>query len=454
MTTFEDYKLSKQVRYALDDLGLVHPTPIQAQTFGPLMSGKNIIGISQTGTGKTIAYGLPIVQELGYSDSRHPRVVILVPTRELVLQVVEALQALAAYKTMRIVGVYGGVNMNTQKANVIEGVDILVGTPGRLYDIVLHGSINLKTVRKLVIDEVDLMLDLGFRYQIINILELLPERRQNILFSATMTEEIEDLIADFFTQPQKISIAVSGTPLDNIEQVSYKVPNFHTKANLLRDLVKEKDLFPKALVFVDGKKKADLLYDLLSHKIGKDLDVVHSNKSQNRRIKALQKFDSGETRVLITTDLMARGIDLASISHVICMDVPQYPENYLHRIGRTGRAEAAGKSILLYSPREEERKLQVEVLMNYEIPVFFNPENLEVSDLYLPEELDQPGRHKAHNRNFKEEDRGAAFHEKSLKNQKTNLGSKMKRKMAAKYKKPQTRGDKIQNMKAKKRKKR
>jgi ATP-dependent RNA helicase RhlE len=454
MMTFEDYKLSKQVKYALDDLGLVHPTPIQDETFGPLMSGKNIIGISQTGTGKTIAFGLPIIQELGYSPSRHPRVVILVPTRELVLQVVEALQALATYKTIRIVGVYGGVNMNTQKADVIEGVDILVGTPGRLYDIVLHGSINLKTVRKLVIDEVDLMLDLGFRYQIVNILELLPERRQNVLFSATMTEEIEELIADFFTQPQKISIAVSGTPLDNIDQVAYHVPNFYTKANLLRDLVKEKDLYPKVLVFVDSKKKADVLYDLLSHKIGKDLDVVHSNKSQNRRIKALQKFDSGETRVLIATDLMARGIDLSLISHVICMDVPQYPENYLHRIGRTGRAEAPGKSILLYSPREEERKLQVEVLMNYEIPIADNPAGLEVSEEYLPEELDRVGRQRAVARNFKEEERGPAFHEKSLKNQKTNLGSKMKRKMAAKYKKPQTRGDKIQNMKAKKRKKR
>lgn len=452
MTTFEDFKLAKHLRYALDDMGLTHPTPIQQQSYSLALSGKNIVGISQTGTGKTIAFCLPILQDMKYLEQSIPRVLIIVPTRELVVQVVETLQALSSYQSVRIVGVYGGTNINNNKMAVAQGVDILVGTPGRLYDIVLHGVLKLHGIKKLVIDEVDLMLDLGFRFQLNNILELLPERRQNIMYSATMTDEVETLINDFILAPQKISIAVSGTPLQNIEQISYKVENFYTKANLIAHLVKDKDRYGKVLIFTSTKKNADRLYEYLEPRFGKELDVIHANKSQNRRLRAIEEFDTGKHRILISTDLMARGIDLTKITHVINTDVPEYPENYLHRIGRTGRAEEKGHSIQLYTAQEEEQKIAIEVLMNYEIPDVDFPDTVEISEELTPEERAPTGATKNHNRHTQDNPSGPAFHEKKAKNQKVNQGGKYRRELAKKYKKPKTRGDKIQNLRKKKKK--
>lgn len=233
MQSFDEFKISNQLRYAIDDIGYTNPTPIQSKAFPVISSGKDMVGIAQTGTGKTFAYMLPILQMLPFSKEKHPRVLILVPTRELVLQVVEEVNKFSKYLNNRVVGVYGGTNINTQKALVEEGQDIIVGTPGRLYDLVLSGALRLKSIKKLVIDEVDVMLDLGFRFQLTNIFDLLPANRQNIMFSATMTEDIEAIIADFFNLAEKISVALSGTPLENITQSSYAVPNFYTKANLL-----------------------------------------------------------------------------------------------------------------------------------------------------------------------------------------------------------------------------
>ena len=227
MISFEE--LSKQLQNAIADLGFTQPTPIQMETFPVILSGKDMVGIAQTGTGKTLAYMLPILQELKFSDQPHPRVLILVPTRELVLQVVENIKSLAQYMNTRVIGVYGGTNINTQKIAVAKGADIVVSTPGRLYDLVISRALQLKEIKKLVIDEVDVMLDLGFRFQLTNIFELLPGKRQNTMFSATMTKDVDLLIDDFFTAPQKIAIALSGTPLENIEQQCYQVKNFFTK---------------------------------------------------------------------------------------------------------------------------------------------------------------------------------------------------------------------------------
>lgn len=454
MKKFTEFNISKQLLYALDDLGYDTATPIQEQTYSLILSGKDVVGIAQTGTGKTFAYLLPTLQDLKFSKQIAPRVIILVPTRELVLQVVEQIELLSKYKNVKALGVYGGTNIRTQKVSVLQGADIVVGTPGRLYDLALSGALSLKTAKKLIIDEVDVMLDMGFKFQITNILELLPEKRQSIMFSATMTDHVDLLIDDFFTLPQKVSIAVSGTPLDNIKQSCYNVPNFHTKANLFYDLMLDKETYSKILVFISSKKNTDRLYEILHEKGMTDLSVIHSNKSQNYRIRSIEDFDSGKNRILLTTDVMARGLDLEKITHVFNFDCPSYPENYMHRIGRTGRAEHEGNAIMFYSPMEEESKNAIESLMKYTIPVIEVPKHIEISEHLIPDERPKLKYAKRHDRNDKNlVESGASFHEKKAKNKKENLGGKYRRELAKKYKKPQRRGDKIQNMAAKRRKK-
>jgi ATP-dependent RNA helicase RhlE len=449
MITFKDFNFNKHLFNAIDELGFNTPTPIQLETYSLIRSGKDVVGIAQTGTGKTFAYSLPIIEDFKFSKQDNPRVLILVPTRELVLQVVEEIKKLTKYMSIRTLGLYGGTNINTQKKAVVQGTDIIVATPGRLYDLALTRVLQLKGIKKLVIDEVDVMLDLGFRYQLTNILEFLPERKQNIMFSASMTEEVDMLIDDFFVAPEKVSIAVSGTPLDNIAQKIYAVPNYYTKINLLIHLLKKKDKFTKVLVFVSSKKNADVVFDALEEFYGEEVRVIHSNKSQNYRIRSVEEFDQGINRILVSTDVMARGLDLEKISHVINFDTPVYPENYMHRIGRTGRAEQEGKSILFFTPKEEKAKLAIETLMDYQIPLLEIPPSVEISKQLTaderPQQLEINTIHKAKIT----ETGGAAFHEKSEKNKKTNQGGKYKREIAKKYKKAKTRGDKKMNARKK-----
>ncbi len=452
MRSFSDFNLTKQLKNALDDLGFIEPTPIQDQTYSVILSGKDMVGIAKTGTGKTLAYMLPLLHQHKFSKQVNPRILILVPTRELVLQVVEKIEDFAKYMSVRVLGVYGGTNINTQAQKVLQGQDIIVATPGRLYDLVLANSLQLKAVKKLVIDEVDLMLDLGFRHQINNIFELLPEKRQNIMFSATMTDDVAELIEQSFIQPQKISIAVSGTPLDNISQVAYPVENFYTKINLLKHLLKDKDIFKKVLVFTSNKKNADRIFDAMSLRFVDDVSVIHSNKSQNYRIRSIEEFDNDVNRILISTDVMARGLDLEKISHVINFDVPNFPENYMHRIGRTGRAEKKGNAVTFYTKDEVEFLNSIENLMNYKIPKKAFPDEVEISKELIPEEMpDESMGANSLNRNSNVTlgGKGLAFHEKKEKNKKVNLGGSYKRKMKKKYKKAKTRGDKTYHKKQK-----
>ncbi len=445
MSTFSDLKLGKQLQYGIDDLGITTPTPIQEQSFATIKAGKDMVGIAQTGTGKTFAYMLPVLENLKYSREINPRVLVLVPTRELVVQVVEEIEKLGKYLSVRVTGVYGGVNINTHKEAVAQGCDIVVATPGRLYDLALSRAVSLKNIKKLIIDEVDVMLDLGFRFQITNIFELLPDKRQNILFSATMTDDVEVLIDDFFKSPVKISVAVSGTPLDNIEQESYEVTNFYTKANLLNHLLKEEAIFTKVLVFVPNKRQADTLFQVVDDFYPNQSSVIHSNKTQNYRLRSIENFNNGENRILISTDVMSRGLDLDRITHVVNMDVPRYAENYMHRIGRTGRAEAQGNSILFSTEKEAQAKLDIEELMDYKIPLLLVPEEVETSTKLLPEEMPQilePNNpHKTSDIHVP----GPSFHEKSEKNSKVNKGGSYQYIIKAKYKKPKTKGDKNYN---------
>ncbi len=259
MDSFQNFNLTKQLHYALDDLGFITPTPIQAQTFNPIMAGRDVVGIAQTGTGKTLGYMLPLINGLKFSKVKEARIIVIVPTRELVIQVASEIEKIGAYSSIKVAGVYGGVNINIHKELVMQGADIVVATPGRLYDLLLSRALKVKSVKKVVIDEVDIMLDLGFRFQLTNILEVLPEPRQHILFSATMTDDVSEFIDVFFRNPETISVAVSGTPLDNIEQFGYDVPNFYTKANLLIQLLKKKETYKKVgaegfIKIIDGFK--------------------------------------------------------------------------------------------------------------------------------------------------------------------------------------------------------
>ena len=444
MDSFQDFKLSKQLHYAIEDLGFTTPTEIQAQTFSPVMSGKDLVGIAQTGTGKTFAYMLPLINGLKFSKQIDPRILVIVPTRELVIQVVDEIEKFGKYSSIRVKGVYGGVNINQHKALVMEGADIIVATPGRLYDLLLSRALKPKHIKKLVIDEVDIMLDLGFRFQLTNILELLPAQRQNIMFSATMTDDVEEFITAFFKAPTTISVAVSGTPLDNITQYAYNLPNFHTKVNLLKDLLIDTKTFTKTLVFVPNKKSADLVYELLYDFFTTEVAVIHSNKTQNYRIRSIEDFNDNKTRILVTTDIMARGLDLDNISHVINVDTPRFPENYMHRIGRTGRAEAQGTSILFSTPAEQDFKENIETLMDHTIEMVETPDTLEISKLLTWEE--QPKIIERDNpHTIVEEEKGESFHDKSEKNSKTNQGGSYKRIIKQKYKKARTRGDKTYN---------
>ncbi|MCH2224541.1 MAG: DEAD/DEAH box helicase [Crocinitomicaceae bacterium] len=443
MASFEQFGLKKALRNSIADLGFDIPTPIQEKSFSVILSGKDMLGIAQTGTGKTLGYMLPILDELTFSKQKNPRVLIMVPTRELVIQVVQQIEMYAKYMTVRVKGVYGGVNMNTQAASLLDGQDIIVATPGRLYDLVLNNALSLKGVKKLVIDEVDVMLDLGFRRQLVNIFDLLPKRRQNIMFSATMTEHVDEMIDNYFIVPTKISVAVSGTPLENIQQTSYSVENFHTKINLLKHLLQDANTFRKTLVFTDSKRMADRVFAELEEVFGEEMGIIHSNKTQNYRMRSIEEFDSGKNRILISTDVISRGLDLEQISHVISFDTPNFPENYMHRIGRTGRAEEQGRSILFSTEKELKYKGEIEELMNYVVPVLDFPTEVAISKELLPEEMPEEDREKNPDRNLKKPTELApGFHEKKAKNKKVNLGGSYKRKKEKKYKKPQTRGDK------------
>lgn len=448
MQTFDSLQLKNPLKNVIADLGFEQPTPIQVQAYPVILSGKDVVGISQTGTGKTYAYMLPLLQELKFSKQQHPRILILVPTRELVTQMVEQIELLAKYINVRVLGVFGESNIRVQKESLAEGQDIIVATPGRLYDLIINRALQPRDISKLVIDEVDVMLDLGFRVQLTNLFELLPSRRQNIMFSATMTEEVDALIDDFFTTPEKIAVAVSGTPLDNIKQSCYAVKNFLTKTRLLNHILEDRNEFHKVVVFISNKKLADRLYDVVAESFGAQVCIIHSNKSQNYRLRSVEEFDEGSKRILIATDVIARGLDLDKVSHVINFDVPNYPENYMHRIGRTGRAEELGKSILFYTEKEEVLKKAIESLMDYKIPMEDFPEEVEITNELIPEERPKIAESN-YNRNTKPRKTITEDAEKKEKNKKVNLGGSYKRKLASKHKKPKTRGDKNQNRKKK-----
>lgn len=425
--TFEDLNLNKQLLQALAELDFVYPTPIQKQAFSVVMSGRDVVGIAQTGTGKTLAYLLPVLRQLTFSTQTEPRALVVVPTRELVVQIHGEIQKLTKHSHIRSAGVYGGGNINTQKQTLYDGVDIVVATPGRLLDIVLHGALKLRSVQKFVIDEVDEMLAQGFRTQLKGLIDVLPPRRQNIMFSATLTPDVELLINDTFSNPEKIEVTPHGTPIEKIIQKVFHVPNFHTKVNLLELLLKTDEEMNKVLVFVKSKKMADRLFDTIAGKFPDQIGLIHSDRTQSSRLAAVANFENGKHRVLVATDVISRGLDIRGVSHVVNFDTPDESADYIHRIGRTGRADNDGTAITFTTSHEREYKAAIEALMNRTIELVKLPDDLVVSTQFLDDEkgpvlydkhyLKAPAMNKS----------AGAFHEKKEKNKKENSGSPAKR---------------------------
>jgi ATP-dependent RNA helicase RhlE len=440
--TFEELNLNNSLLSALQDLGYTNTTTIQHKVFPVAMSGKDVCGIAQTGTGKTFAYLLPCLRQWKFSKEKHPQILIIVPTRELVAQVVQTINQLTTYMSVVTVGVYGGVNINTQKIELQKGLDVLVATPGRLYDLAINGAFKTKAIKKIVIDEVDEMLNLGFRTQLKNILDFLPAKRQNLMFSATITPDVELLIQTYFNDPVRVEAAPTGTPLENIFQKNYFVPNFYTKLNLLQLLLAEDETMTKVLIFVSTKKLADQLFTELEHTFLERAGVIHSNKEQNHRFNTVKQFKEGNYKFIIATDIVARGIDISDVTHVVNFDIPDVPENYIHRIGRTGRADKNGIAITFTTEVEKPFLQAIETLMDYKVPTLSLPEHLVVSEVLTEDEMPKVFMKTYLVKLPKKELAGPSFHPKSAKNSKVNVVVRRKDKMMKKYGKPKTRGQK------------
>ena len=391
MTNFESLGVSKQIVATLTSLGIETPTPIQAQAIPLLLEGRDLIGLAQTGTGKTAAFGLPLIERLLAEnirpDNRTTRSLILAPTRELVNQIATNLKTFIKGRPLKINLVVGGVSINKQQLQLEKGTDILVATPGRLLDLINRRAIGLTTVRFLVLDEADQMLDLGFVHDLRKIAKIVPKRRQTMLFSATMPKAIAELAADFLTDPVKVEVTPPGKAADKVEQYVHFIGGKNDKTVLLKDvLTKHPD--GRAIVFMRTKHTAEKLSKHLEQ-VGFKVASIHGNKSQGQRDRALKAFRDNDINVLVATDVAARGIDIPDVSHVFNYDLPEVPDAYVHRIGRTARAGRDGVAIAFCAPDETMLLRDIEKLMGIEIATASGER---------PEALNRPVRGNANNR--------------------------------------------------------
>lgn len=364
-----DLKLNPQLLRAIEESGFDQPTEIQKKGIPLVLGGQNVIGIAQTGTGKTAAYLLPLLMKVKYAQGTDARALILVPTKELVIQVMEHAQRLIKYTDLRIAAIYGGVGPKAQIDALKNGVDIIIGTPGRFLELYQRNEIPVKMIKTLVLDEADRMMEMGFMSQLKKILEVIPSKRQNLLFSATFSDRVEKLSQDFLEFPVKLEVSAQSTPAAKVEQEVYHIPNRMTKLNFIEYLLEDRETFNRVIIFTRTKEVANNLYHYLDRKGFGPVRVIHSNKGQNTRINAMSEFKEGNLRILVSTDVSARGIDVVKVSHVINFDVPILYEDYVHRIGRTGRAFQEGKAITLVTESEEYHIKNIEKLIREKIPV-------------------------------------------------------------------------------------
>ena len=337
---------------ACESLGYKTPTPIQRQAIPIVLTGRDVIGCAETGTGKTAAFLLPIIQRLSGTFRPGLRVLVLAPTRELAVQIHENYTALDHLKTNRSVIAIGGASIRTQFAQLRRGAAVLIATPGRLLDLIERGAVDLSTIEVLVLDEADRMLDMGFWPAIRRVLSLLPAKRQTLLFSATMSSSIEQLARTATKNPDLVEVSTRGRAPRLVDQIAYQVPQESKTALLLKLLEKEQERFERVLIFTRTRRGAERLSHVLQardHRVKR----IHADRTQSQREEALRAFSEGRVRVLVATDIAARGLDINAVSHVINYDVPAAPEDYVHRVGRTGRAGSHGQAISMVAPADE-----------------------------------------------------------------------------------------------------
>jgi ATP-dependent RNA helicase RhlE len=377
-TGFDSLKLNRQLLNAIGDLGYETPTEIQQKVIPPALSGQNIIGIAQTGTGKTAAFILPLLRTLNYAQGDEPRALILAPTRELAIQIGSVSIQMGKYVDLRVVTVYGGKGFSDQKKKLEAGCDIVVATPAQAMELYLSGHLVLKKIKHFVMDEAERLMDFGFTGQIYSLLEVLPRKRQNMLFSATFSERVKKISDDFMEFPVFIDVVPQVKTAAKIEQFIYTVNSFQTKLNLLNFLLTDKENFNKVIIFCKSKKNANSVAEMLLMKFEADgINVLHGDKTQQTRVNAINRFRDEQIRILIATDVAARGIDVPGVSHVINFDVPLVYEDYIHRIGRTGRAFASGFSVTFVEPQDEWHIKKIQKLAGISIKRLNIPETVE-----------------------------------------------------------------------------
>ena len=376
--TFSDLKVTRQYLDALEDMGISEPTEIQCKAIPRIRAGQDVIGIAQTGTGKTLAFLLPLMAMLSHAQGKGPRCVILTPAKELALQIAEVAKRLAARTDLRVEVIYGGVGHRAQQARLEEGCDLVVATPGRFMELYLRQAFQTGSIAHLVLDEADRMMDLGFMPQLRKLLEILPTKRQNLLFSATYPPKTEEMAGEFLLWPTRVEAAPQSTPVETVLQSGYRADNFGTKLNLLSSLLAALPEEMQALLFVREKDQAERIGQRVAQDVSPSVRTLHANKGQNSRIHAMDQFKEGELRFLVATDVASRGIDVPQLDLVINVTVPRDPHDYIHRIGRTGRAKREGRAITLIDPSERAALQRIEGLLGTTLPIAPLPEDISV----------------------------------------------------------------------------
>lgn len=411
---FDDLKLTRQFLNAIEDAGYENATPIQQKAIPPLRAGQDVIGIAQTGTGKTAAFLLPLLQTLKYAQGEAPRGLVLAPTKELVVQIHQEALKFASYTDLRIVAFYGGVGPKKQIEEIADGVDLIVSTPGRFLEIYSRGHVETKKLKHIVLDEADRMMDMGFMPQIRQIQEVIPTKRQNILFSATFPPRVERLAEEFLLWPTRIEVTPESTPVSTVTQYKLSLPNLRTKIAFIEWYVREQLGDDRLLIFTRRKEEAENLFKFLDRSFDKGVRAVHSNKGQNARINAMQDFKTGAVQILIATDVASRGIDVPETQWVINASVPRDPHDYIHRIGRTGRAFREGSALTLVDPAEKFALERIESLTGESLLDFPAVPELETFETPRREKQNQA---REIDRELKKRDPNyqGAFHEKKRK---------------------------------------
>ncbi|GJM61237.1 DEAD/DEAH box helicase [Persicobacter diffluens] len=422
---FEDIKLNKNLAKGIRELGWEEMSPIQEKSIKKISSGRDLVGIAPTGSGKTAAYLIPMINKLQYAQGENPRLMIMVPTKDLVFQVREVVEQLCRFNNLRITSIYGGSGKQRMMDELERGTDILIATPGRVQELAVTRFLILKDIKYLVVDEADSMLEKEFYRQVEKILEMLPEERQNIFFSATFNQEADELSQLICLNPMKVEISEEQRPVEQLQQYVMYPINKPTKLNLLSGMLWDYEKFTKVIVFAASKKEADAITSKLGATIPGEVRVIHSNKDETYRQRSLEEFRSGEARVLVATDVAARGIDVEDVSHVVNFNTPYTYTDYVHKVGRTARNGAEGASITFVGDIEKTHFASIEEILGEKMEEIPLPDNL-----LIIEETDRPKADQHYGNTMKnsnrrrsrlereQKEKGASTHEKSAKNSK------------------------------------